>query len=78
MGIANSRTFRIGGGEAVRLPEGIGFGLGVDVTIVRSGQVLTIYPSEVATAKMISKLEALPRPTSFEIRDNEEIPERGA
>jgi len=44
MTVATSRTFKSGNSEAVRLPKEVAFGLDVEVTIVRSGDVLTIYP----------------------------------
>jgi antitoxin VapB len=40
----NARTFKSGNSEAVRLPKGIGFGIGADVSIERSGDTLTIRP----------------------------------
>ncbi len=45
MTVADSRTFRSGNSEAVRLPRNVAFGREVEVTIVRSGDVLTIYPA---------------------------------
>jgi antitoxin VapB len=64
MTIARSRTFRSGNSEAIRLPRDVAFGENVDLVIVRSGDVMTIY------------LRALPAPPNIELRDDEEIPER--
>lgn len=40
----DSRTFKSGNSEAVRLPKGLGFGIGADVRIERNGDTLTIRP----------------------------------
>lgn len=76
MDIAKGRTFRSGNSEAIRLPRDIGFGLDVDVTLVRSGDVLTIYPSRPSVAELIDILDRLPKPSEIEKRDIEPIPER--
>jgi antitoxin VapB len=71
-----SRTYRSGNSEAVRLPKEVAFGRDVEVTIVRSGEVLTIYPTRPPVAALIAALDALPRPDTIEARDTEELPER--
>jgi antitoxin VapB len=71
-----SRTFRSGNSEAVRLPKEVAFGRDVEVTIVRSGEVLTIYPARPPIAALIEALDALPRPNGLEVRDTEDLPER--
>jgi antitoxin VapB len=38
----NTRTFKSGNSEVVRLPKGLGFGIGTEVNIERSGDTLTI------------------------------------
>ncbi|MGE3302344.1 MAG: antitoxin [Hyphomonadaceae bacterium] len=76
MPIFKSRTFRSGNSEAVRLPSGAALGQDVDVTIVRSGDVLTIYPVRMTLAELAKRLEALPAPPHTETRDTDEIPER--
>jgi antitoxin VapB len=76
MTIANSRTFRSGNSEAVRLPRNVAFGREVEVTIVRSGDVLTIYPARKPIGDLVKQLAQLPRPTSIEERDGDELPER--
>jgi len=73
--IAGSRTFRSGNSEAVRLPKTVAFGRELDVTIVRSGDVLTIYPARPPVSELLALLEALPGPDSVEIRDVEPLPE---
>ena len=45
MTTVTSRVFKSGNSEAVRLPKDVAFGRELEVTIVRSGDVLTIYPT---------------------------------
>jgi antitoxin VapB len=73
---ARSRTFRSGNSEAVRLPKDVAFGEDVELVIVRSGDVLTIYPAATTIPEMIERLGALPTPPTVEQRDDEELPER--
>jgi antitoxin VapB len=76
MTIARTRTFRSGNSEAVRLPKDVAFGKGVELVIIRSGDVVTIYPAATSIPEMIERLDSLPRPPSIEERDDEELPER--
>ena len=76
MTIARTRTFRSGNSEAVRLPRDVAFGDGVELVIVRSGDVMTIYPATASIPAMIERLRALPAPPTIERRDEEELPER--
>jgi antitoxin VapB len=75
MTIVKTRTFRSGNSEAVRLPKDVAFGQEVELVIVRSGDVLTLYPAATSIPEMIARLEALPVPPSIEKRDDEELPE---
>jgi antitoxin VapB len=76
MGIYRSKTFRTGNSEAVRLPKEIAFGEDVELVLVRSGDVVTLYPATSTVKDMVARLNALPRPPSIEERDVEELPER--
>ena len=76
MTIARTRTFRSGNSEALRLPRDVAFGENVELVIVRSGDVMTIYPAATSISAMIERLRALPAPPSIERRDEEELPER--
>ena len=76
MTIARSRTFRSGNSEAIRLPRDVAFGENVELVIVRSGDVMTIYPAATTIPAMIARLRILPAPPSIELRDDEELPER--
>lgn len=76
MTIARSRTFRSGNSEAIRLPRDVAFGPDVELVIVRSGDVMTIYPAAMSIPAMIKRLRSLPAPPTIERRDEEELPER--
>jgi antitoxin VapB len=76
MTIARSRTFRSGNSEAIRLPRDVAFGEDVELVIVRSGDVMTIYPAAASIPEMVARLRALPVPPNIEVRDEEDIPER--
>jgi antitoxin VapB len=76
MPIARSRTFKSGNSEAIRLPRGVAFGKDVELVIVRSGDVMTIYPAAMSIPAMIKRLRSLPAPPTIERRDDEELPER--
>ncbi len=76
MARACTRTFRSGNSEAIRLPRDVAFGEGVELVIVRSGDVMTIYPAETTIPDMIARLNALPVPPTVQPRDDEELPER--
>lgn len=76
MAIVKTRTFRSGNSEAVRLPKDVAYGEDVELVIVRSGDVLTLYPAATSIPEMIARLGALPAPPAIEERDMEELPER--
>ena len=76
MPTATGRTFKSGNSEAVRLPKDIGFGLDVELTLVRSGDVLTIYPTKKNLSDMFRRLREMPPLSSIGTRDEIEIPER--
>lgn len=76
MTITKTRTFRSGNSEAVRLPKDIAFGENVELIVVRSGDVVTLYPATMTVSEMVAQLNAMPAPPAIEKRDEEEIPER--
>ncbi len=45
MTVVKTRTFRSGKSKALRLPKDIAFGPDVELPMVRSGDVLTVYPT---------------------------------
>ena len=76
MAVVRSKTFRSGNSEAIRLPRDVAFGEGVEMVIVRSGEVMTIYPATTGIPDMIARLRRLPAPPAVESRDREDLPER--
>ena len=76
MPIARTRTFRSGNSEALRLPRDVAFGEDVELVIVRSGNVTTIYPAATSVPTMIKRLKSLPALPTVERRDEEELLER--
>lgn len=75
MPITRTKTFRSGNSEAVRLPREVAYGEGVELVVVRSGDVTTLYPVKMSIKEMVARLRALPA-IPIEQRDTEEIPER--
>ena len=76
MTIARSRTFRSGNSEAVRLPKDVAYGDDVELVLMSSGDVMTIYPAATTIPEMIARLQALPAVREIERRDDEALPER--
>jgi antitoxin VapB len=76
MPVARTRTFRSGNSEAIRLPKDVAFGDDTELVVVRSGDVMTIYPAATSIPAMIKRLRSLPTPPTIEQRDEEELPER--
>ena len=67
----------------VVLPAAIGLSarertldVGTEVVIVRSGDVMTIYPARMTVAEMVARLAEMPRPGAIEARDQGEVSER--
>lgn len=84
MPTATVRTYRNGNSESVDLPEGFGFGDGVELRIVRSGNTLTLMPppresvpGEFPNAVLVARLRALTMPGDpIEEREPFDDPER--
>lgn len=72
----SSRTFKSGNSEAVRLPKGAAYGAEIEVTITRSGDVLTIYPVRPPITALAQRLGDLAAPDQVEVREQDAIPER--
>ena len=76
MTVMRTRAFKSGDGELIKIPLGLAFGEGAELVIIRSGDVMTIYPARASVADMIAALEKMPKPSEIEKQDEEEIPER--
>ena len=73
---SSTRTFRSGNSQAVRLPKEVAFAEVTELSLVRSGVVLTIYPARGSVQDLVARLAALPKPGAVEVRDDEDLPER--
>lgn len=72
-----SKTFKSGNSEALRLPKEVAFGPNVEVTIRKVGKTLTVTPKGKKTvAELIEALEKLPKPKRRMKRVRIEFPER--
>lgn len=77
-----TKSFRSGNSEAVRLPKGIGFGVGTHFHVERDGGKIVLTPvSDPAEEKrkwlaFLDELTALPKPPEPEVRERIEFPDR--
>ncbi|MGZ8285550.1 MAG: hypothetical protein ACXW27_14605 [Allosphingosinicella sp.] len=83
MGMPETRTFKSGNSEAVRLPQGIGFGVGVAVRVERDGDRVVIFPArnpeeeKARLLALLADLEAIGSPPDgVQEREPFEFPER--
>jgi antitoxin VapB len=76
MGMIDSKVFRSGNSEAVRLPKEVAFGRDMDVTVERRGDEVIIRPKRQSIAEMVRKLRALPAPDHIMERDADIFPDR--
>jgi antitoxin VapB len=60
MAVARSRTFRSGNSEALRLPKDVASGEDVELVLVRSSNVMVIYPAAASIAEMLATLRTTP------------------
>lgn len=58
----DSKTFKSGNSEAVRLPKEVAIGPNVEVTITKVGDVLTITPKHKSMAELVRKLREIGPP----------------
>jgi antitoxin VapB len=77
-----SRTFKSGNSEAVRLPKGLGFGIGTDVTFERKGDALVLRPvknadeERAAIKELVRRLREIGPAGEVEAREPIEFPDR--
>jgi antitoxin VapB len=71
-----TKTFKSGNSQAVRLPKALAFPEGTELEMIKEGSVIRLRPVRLSFEDMVTELRKLPKPTSVEIRDTEEIPER--
>ena len=83
MGHIDTKTFKCGNSEAVRLPKGIGFGIGTEVRIEREGGRLVLTPvrdpvdGKARLLKMLADMRAIGAPADgVQEREPFEFPDR--
>jgi antitoxin VapB len=73
-----TRAFKSGNSQAVRIPAELAYAdTSVELTITRSGDVITIFPKKQDLKAMVEELRKLPTPSEVEKREPIELPERG-
>jgi antitoxin VapB len=74
---ADSKTFKSGNSEAVRLPKEVALGINVEVTIRKNGDTLTIKPKRKKTlGGLVEALAKLPKPDKPMKRERIIFPKR--
>ena len=75
--MATTRAFKSGNSQAVRIPAELAYeDMNKDLTITRSGDVIMIYPARVSMKDTVAKLRAMPKPSSIEVYEPTEFPDR--
>ena len=76
--MSRTRAFKSGNSQAVRIPADLAYpDLDQELTITRSGDVITIYPTRAGLKQMVAALRRLPKPARIEPREPIEMPDRG-
>ncbi len=72
-----TRAFKSGNSQAVRIPADPAYtDMGMDLEIVRMGDVITIYPACGTLKDDIAILRSMPRPPVSEPVDRTDVPDR--
>jgi antitoxin VapB len=72
----NTRAFKSGNSQAVRIPAEIAYAdISQELTITRHGDVITIYPARPSMAETIALLSAMPKPPPMEPIERTEMRE---
>jgi antitoxin VapB len=59
--MARTRAFKSGNSQAVRIPADLAYpDIGIDLEIMRLGDVITIYPARVSLSEIIAELRRMP------------------
>jgi antitoxin VapB len=73
-----TRVFKSGNSQAVRIPAELAYdSTDVELTITRSGDVITISPKRASVTEMIAALRALPPESRFEPIERTQTRETG-
>lgn len=77
LSMATTRIFKSGNSQAVRIPADMAYAdTSVEFTIVRSGDVITMYPKRPSMEETIAALRALPSVPIEEMDERIEVPDR--
>lgn len=84
MGVHETKTFKSGNSEAVRIPKELAFGLDVPVTLERTGDSVVIRPVAVEDPEEVRRqldqfladMDAIGRPGVVQKREPFEFPDR--
>ena len=72
-----TRAFKSGNSQAVRIPAELAYAdASVELTIQRSGDVITIFPKRGDLRAAVELLRQMPKPGSVEERVPIEVPDR--
>jgi len=72
-----TRAFKSGNSQAVRIPADLAYvDPSIDLTITRSGDVITIFPTRGDLRQAVQRLRQMARPDAAEATDRIELPDR--
>jgi antitoxin VapB len=75
--MARTRAFKSGNGHAIRIPADMAYDdMNIELEVIRSGDVITIYPARGSLKEGIEILRNMPKPTEVELLERTEVPER--
>lgn len=74
--MVTTRPFKSGNSQAVRIPADMAFDENAELTIMRSGDVVMIYPKRPPMSETIAALAALPKIPVIEDDERIEMPDR--
>ena len=75
--MATTRAFKSGNSQAVRIPAELAYtDMSAELTVTRTGEVITIYPKRRDLREAVALLRQMPKPEPFEPMDRIELPDR--
>jgi antitoxin VapB len=75
--MARTRAFKSSNGYAVLIPADMAYDdMNIELEVIRSGDVITIYPAHGSLKEGIEILRNMPKPTEVELLERTEVPER--
>lgn len=75
--MSTTRVFKSGNSQAVRIPADLAYSdPGLELTIARVGDVITIYPARPGLKDAFAALDALPMAPPMDPIERDELPER--